>query len=525
MNIKEIVLPITRSPNEIIVDSDVLSEELKNCVGVKREIIGIFRPSEKQQVCELVKLAGQHKFSIYTFSTGNNWGYGTKNPVKSGCLLLDLSQLRSIQAVDEVLGTVEVDPGVTQQDLYDYLTDNALDFVINTTGAGPACSIIGNSLEKGFGIGKYPESLEQLVSLEVVMPSGEVINTGYGHFENTKLKHVRSYGLGPELQGMFIQSNLGIVISAVIKLQKKPEYYELVTLKSNDTDGLILLVDELRELKSAEVITNPVQIFDKHRLISVLGEKPSVQRKTISQDKIDYLSRKFNLYKWNAFFILTGSKQMVSIKKAEVKKMAKRSHIEVQFISEKRLRILTFFAPLGFLLKGIDVRPLVASLTETFHFYGGKPFLKPLYSCYYRNTQVPISFNPAKENCGYLWVSPVCPAKGEEALKVYRILRKLFDEFEFDLFLTINLLSTSQITNIVGLAYNKDSEEETARAFMCHKEAIRILEEHGYYSYRLGVENMESYIHANDPYWQVIKKIKIALDPDNVLSPGRYCPD
>jgi 4-cresol dehydrogenase (hydroxylating) len=44
----------------------------------------------------------------------------------------------------------------------------------------------------------------------------------------------------------------------------------------------------------------------------------------------------------------------------------------------------------------------------------------------------------------------------------------------------------------------------------------------GYIPYRLGIQSMAGLVGGDDVFWDVVQKLKQALDPRGILSPGRY---
>jgi hypothetical protein len=47
---------------------------------------------------------------------------------------------------------VTLEPGVTQARLHEFLCDGKYPYLVPVTGAGPNCSIVGNAIERGYGI-------------------------------------------------------------------------------------------------------------------------------------------------------------------------------------------------------------------------------------------------------------------------------------------------------------------------------------------------------------------------------------
>ncbi len=99
-----------------------------------------------------MRIAQRQGIAIYPISTGRNWGYGTSLPAQDDCVILDLSRLQKIHHFDAELGVVTLEPGVTQGMLAAYLYAGNHPFMVPVTGAGPQCSLVGNALERGYGI-------------------------------------------------------------------------------------------------------------------------------------------------------------------------------------------------------------------------------------------------------------------------------------------------------------------------------------------------------------------------------------
>ena len=56
----------------------------------------------------------------------------------------------------------------------------------------------------------------------------------------------------------------------------------------------------------------------------------------------------------------------------------------------------------------------------------------------------------------------------------------------------------------------------------CYKDLLKALTNSGYYPYRLGVHSMDLLAEGEESYQNLLNKIKTAIDPENILAPGRY---
>ena len=83
-------------------------------------------PANVEQIQAILKVLNKAKIPVYPISTGKNLGYGSAAPVQRGQVVMDLRRMNRILEVDPELCTALVEPGVTYQQLYDYLQEKKL---------------------------------------------------------------------------------------------------------------------------------------------------------------------------------------------------------------------------------------------------------------------------------------------------------------------------------------------------------------------------------------------------------------
>jgi 4-cresol dehydrogenase (hydroxylating) len=134
----------------------------------------------------------------------------------------------------------------------------------------------------------------------------------------------------------------------------------------------------------------------------------------------------------------------------------------------------------------------------------------------------PADANPALDNCGMLWVSPVLPMRGEDLLRVHALAEPIFRTHGFDLFVTFSMINERALGGVLTVAYDKEDPAETERARTCYRQVFETMMGAGYIPYRVGLQSMADLDNGNDSYWRMVGRIKQALDPANVIAPGRY---
>lgn len=245
----------------------------------------ILRPGTAQETCEVVRIANRFGFALYPVSSGKNWGYGSRVPVTTQSALLDLSRMNAITGFDEKLGYVTVEPGVTQQDLFNFLKKNHSKLWMDATGSSPDCSLIGNAVERGFGHTPYGDHFANICALRVVLPTGEIIQTGFAGLPSAKAAEVYRWGVGPSLDGLFSQSNLGIVIGMTVWLMPAPEYFQTFFFQCDREDGLAPIVDALRPLRMDLTLRSAVHIVNDYKVLSGIRQFPWGEQMPLSRSE------------------------------------------------------------------------------------------------------------------------------------------------------------------------------------------------------------------------------------------------
>ena len=187
---------------------------------------GAIAPETAEQVQEILRVCNEFRIPIFAFSTGKNLGYGGAAPVYSGSMVLDLKRMNKIIEVNEKNHTAIVEPGVTLFDLYRHIHEKG--YKLSMEMMDPAWgSVIGNALDHGcahtttYGRDRFHDQC----FMEVVLPTGEMVRTGMGAMPGAKSVTEFHYGFGPYVDGIFTQSNFGVVTKMGIQLRPEHEAY------------------------------------------------------------------------------------------------------------------------------------------------------------------------------------------------------------------------------------------------------------------------------------------------------------
>jgi 4-cresol dehydrogenase (hydroxylating) len=514
-------------------DDATLARYACSTSGAGTRPLAVVRPADRHEVQRIVELAGRFGLSIYPLSTGKNWGYGDACAVGAGQLIVELARMDRIVSVDPELAYAVIEPGVTQGQLAAFLREQGIELWCDCTGAGPDTSLMGNILERGFGHSPYGNRFQHIAGLQIILASGELLATGFGHYPGSKVTHLFGPGLGPSLDGLFTQSNLGVVVELGIWLMPTaPCVCQFVSTvpRQQDLGGLI---DALRPLRLDGTLRSVVHIGNDLRVLSGGATFPFEQAGGASRLPVglrEGMVARAGVQAWTVSGCLYGSHAQVAAGRAAVRDALARTPARTAFFDQRALAAGSRAGRLlGLLGLGQGLREKTGLGRALLSLARGEPGGRFLAGAYWRRRGgLPLDFpagaDPALDGCGLLWVSPILPMRGADALGLHSLVSPIFSQHGFDLFMTFSLINERSLCAVLTIAYDRDNAAETARARICHRVVFDAVMEAGYIPYRVGIESMALLDREGDVFWKVAARIKDALDPQGTIAPGRYEP-
>lgn len=180
----------------------------------------VVRPRSTDEVARVVRVCAEHHLPITPI--GGRTGLSGGALSVHGGVGLALDRMDRIEHIDEHNLQVMVQPGVINQVLVDAVAAKGLYYAPDPSSKG-SCTIGGNLAENAGGprAVKYGVTRDNVLNLEVVLPSGEVIWTG----ANT-LKNATGYDLTRLMVGS--EGTLGVITKAVLRLLPLPKASRLM---------------------------------------------------------------------------------------------------------------------------------------------------------------------------------------------------------------------------------------------------------------------------------------------------------
>jgi len=463
-------------------------------------------PFTAEEVQAVVRIANERRIPIYPISTGKNLGYGGAAPVLSGSVVLDLKRMNRILEIDERNAYVLVEPGVTYFDLYRYIQDRGLNLWIDCPDPGWG-SVIGNALDYGGGYthSSYRNHFDAHCGMEVVLASGEVMRTGMGALPGAKTWQQNKYGYGPFVDGLFKQSNMGVVTKMGFWLYPAPEAFLAGVIsvpKKADINPLIDLINYLENTVSMQgmpVVSSPfLPLGGSLSPLQPTGI-PSVNAPVTEQEAY---AATHNIPYWSVTVSYYGAAEVV---KAQWE-YTKRKASEIP----------------GASFTGGDVLNLPLS-EEQLKSLNKANFGIPALSIFWIGARAEHS-DPTE---GHITCSPIIPRTGEGIVEAYELIQKTSK----DLDLPVTVLTppigcwarTFVILVMMAVTHDPEKNKRTRAAF---REMVKILADHGYGEYRTAPafqdDVMATYSFNNHALLRFHEAVKDAVDPNGIISAGRY---
>jgi 4-cresol dehydrogenase (hydroxylating) len=518
-------------PDGLVTDVDAIERCTRTCLPMRNLASVVVYPGNTEQVQAVVTAAARADVPIWPVSTGKNWGYGEKTAVYEAGITMVLERMTCILHIDEQLGYAVIEPGVTYKQLNDHLKQTGSRLWADTAGSTQYASVMGNALDKGRGLTPMADHFGCLCGMDVVLADGSLLETGGGPAGNNTVRHTYKWGVGPYLDGLFAQSNLGIVVKAGIWLMPAPEKFDFAAFEYKaPIDKLGAFIDDLRELVMARAIRSHPHLANDFAMMCILAQYPHdmlAGRRHLTEEATAAWRKQHGVARWTFGCGLYGSAEEVRYQKRMIRKVLGRYGM-VQFIGAAVRddwygRLVRYAAPIVNRLLGKSPE-FTDVMVPAINLFRGIPTDEFVRQAYFKShaKKPDKDIDPARDGCGMVWIGPVVPFTSEHVMKVLALTQRIFDTHEFDFFVEVIIESARSVIVLVGVFYDRQDLADADRARAWYHEAHDAYMHSGYPPYRATTMSMPGVLDANPAAKAFLASVKLAVDPHNLLAPGRY---
>ncbi|KAF2263005.1 FAD-linked oxidase-like protein [Lojkania enalia] len=458
-------------------------------------------PGSVADVQTIVQWANKHLIPISPISLGRNLGYGGSAPRVRGAVTIDLGKrMNRILDINPDDYTCLVEPGVTFYALHEEIQRRGLGdkmwIDVPDLGGG---SVLGNTLDRGVGYTPYGDHWAVHSGLEVVLPGPEarVLRTGMGALPGENTWQSFPYGFGPFSDGIFSQSNFGVVTKMGMTLMPNPGGYESFMYVFPNEDSLAQIMDIVRPLRIQNILENVAQLRHCLQTLAVRG-----------QPRTKY---------WDGEGQMPESVVHEHLKNTPVGDFTWAYYgtsYGPEFVRKHKLEIIDreFKRVPG--ARRIDPSTLPAD--EYFwsrdRIASGTPDL------------VELAWVNWMPNGSHIAFSPIAPIRGTDATKLWDLAKKSHKEAGIDL-MPAFCVGLREMHLIVEIVFDNTDEGMRRRAEKCLRDMIDDAAKLGYGEYRTHLALMDqvagTYNWNDNALMKFNNDLKDALDPNGILAPGR----
>lgn len=455
----------------------------------------VVQPADTEQVREIMRIANRHRMPVSPHSQGRNYGHGGASPLVRGSIQLGFQRMNRILEINEELAYAVVEPGVTWFDLHRAVRDAGYDLMTPCPDLGWG-SIIGNTMDSGHTYQHYGADYLLPAGCEVVLPDGDLMRTGQGAIADGPAWHVYKRGLGPSLDPLIVQSNLGVVTRMGVWLKRRPAHFAPLMLVIGDDADLEAAVDTVRELRLAGHLEGMPAIYSTLRACHMMRDAPVPPGpRTFTPEELRAIGEEQRVGAWAVRAAVWGDPEIVRAKIRRIAEAWRR-------IPSGRIDEVRAYAPDEYDRFTYSYEMIMA----------GEPTMKAA-EC-------------APSNAAHVDVSPVVPLQGRAVRGVIETMRREFTADGRDFAAAIMVTGERSAVAIAGIRYDARDEDAVRRAFALGRILVRELGALGYGDCRPHLEFMElaaeQFAFNDHAYRRFVTRLKDAIDPVGVLSPGRY---
>lgn len=221
-------------------------------------------PVNAEQIAAVLRVANRQGFPVTPRGAGTSLaGLAVAH---QGGVILDLSRMDKILAVNIEDRLVVVQPGVVYADLDRALTPHGF-FFPPDPASGSVCTLGGNVATNAGGIkgAKYGTTKDYVLALEVVLPDGRILHTG-----SKCMKSVSGY----DLTRLFVGSEgtLGVITEITLKINPKPPLNStsMATFETLEDAGRAI-----SEIMYSGIVPSALEVVD-HQSLKAINENTSM---------------------------------------------------------------------------------------------------------------------------------------------------------------------------------------------------------------------------------------------------------
>lgn len=278
--------------------------------------------------------------------------------------------------------------------------------------------------------------------MEIVLGTGDLIRTGDGSLDAPEQLnwHLSKYSFGPALDGLFTQSNFGIVTRVGIWLMPRPPHVEPFFFTFPEDDDLGPAIDLIRQVKLSNFVPTMMRATNDLYLFASDSARPdyvATGRHQLADELRRELQARYRLGSWTVSGAFYGASK--DALQPQVTRL--RAHFD-------RIGRGRYIDP----IEAQEIAPLHIALAN----YAGIPGEGELRM---------LAWRPGG---GGIWFTPGTPMIGEVVNGFQRSSRAICAEHGFE-YMSSNVCSARFARGVHAILFNRRDPDEAKRADACYR--------------------------------------------------------
>lgn len=319
---------------------------------------------------------------------------------------------------------------------------------------------------------------KHIAGMEVVLANGDVVRTGQWAMSNSASPHLTSYSFGPDVDGLFLQSNLGIVTKLGLHMTPQPQAFMSCTFDMPEFDDIETITDVFGAMRRNGTLPTVTYVFSLVEWSSLFAPRHVYWDKEgpIPEWRLKEIQKELDTGRWTVKWGLYGPLKT----------------IEAQY--DEILRVVTKEAPVGRLRKTVFSGGPNNELLEALSVpqpYGGMFVGVPsMFS-------IPmVNFYNSKDGSGigaHGAYSPIIPLDGKTMKAWAHAARKAYEDQGLDL-LCDYFMSERHAIFVCMLCFDKTKPQQRQAIDNTYNSLFKAGTKLGFAKYRSHIIHMGTYL-------------------------------
>ncbi|KAL1845814.1 hypothetical protein Plec18170_009520 [Paecilomyces lecythidis] len=340
--------------------------------------------------------------------------------------------------------------------------------------------------------------------MEVVLPSGDILRTGQWAVPNSPSAHACSNSFGPQVDGLFLQSNFGIVTKLALHVDCAPASFMNIKVHCPEIEDISPLIDALQQLDREGITQNHAMITNINHFASHDAPKHAQQSVPgpLTPETITKLKEKYQTGYWRGSFDLYGPKELVLARWARIEGVLKEK------LPTARVENTFYEGENG---KPVDNRK-IGTLSA------GIPSMSPISLADYN---LPADGTGAG---AHVDTTLILPCSGKVVLEWFRKAKYIMEEQGVDPFIGCHVFP-KYILFVQEYVFDKTNPRHREGGRKVVDALLTEAKNVGFANYRSHIQHMDAvqdlYGFNGHIYKRFVETLKHAVDPNGIIAPGK----